>query len=103
MSNLKQWILDTADDEQIEAVVIGEMGLGNYGKMEVPDYDQIPIGKLLTWDEAQKWLDYEFDTGYAVYAWTKNKVIAIGQYDGATWPYSIPRNPIDVKPKMVGG
>ena len=32
------------------------------------------------------------------------KVIAIGQYDGATWPYSIPRHPTDgVMPRMEGG
>jgi hypothetical protein len=30
-------------------------------------------------------------------------VIAIGQYDGATWPYSIPRHPVDIMPEMEGG
>lgn len=109
MENLKQWILDTAEGEAIEAVVIGEMGWGNYGHDAVKNYSQMPKGKLLTWDEAEKWIDYEFDSGYgapgcqAIYAWTANKVIAISAYGGATSCYSIPRNPIDVMPFMEGG
>lgn len=108
-NNLKQWIESEAGGEQIVGIVIGEMGWGDYGSAEVPAYQSIPKGKLLSWDEAKEYLDYDFDSGYgapgcqAVYAWTANKVIAIGQYDGATWPYSIPRNPIDVMPKMEGG
>jgi len=109
MANLKKWLLKEADGERIEAVVIGEMGWDDYGSEFVPAYNDIPRGKVLSWEEAASWLDYEFDSGYgapecqAVYARTANKVIAIGQYDGATWPYSIPRNPIDIMPEMQGG
>ena len=109
MANLKQWILEEAHHEKIEGVVIGEMGWGNFRSNEVPNYGKIPKGKLLTWKTAAKLLNYEFDDGYgapacnAIYAWTKNWIIAISQYDGATSPYSIPRNPRDCKPQMVGG
>ena len=109
MANLKQWILDVADKEEIEGIVIGEMGWGDYNKENVPNYNEIPKGQLLTWKEAKHWLDYEFDSGFgapgcnAIYAWTATKVIAICQYDGATNPYSIPRHPINVIPEMEGG
>jgi len=109
MENLRQWILDMAEGEEIEAVVIGEMGWGDYGKDRVPTYEQSPKGQILTWSEAEKYLDYEFNAGYgapgcqAIYAWTATKIIAIGQYDGSTWPYSIPRHPIAVMPEMEGG
>jgi len=109
MSNLVEWIEEEAHGEEILAIVIGEMGWGSYGSDSVPEYDQIPFGKVLSWDHAKKWLTYEFDSGYgapgcnAIYAWTENRIIAIGQYDGATWPYSLPRNPMDIMPGMEGG
>jgi hypothetical protein len=109
MANLKNWLLDTANGEKIEAVVIGEMGWGSYLSEDVPDYDEIPKGLVLSWEEAEQYLDYEFDDDYgapgcnAIYAWTATKVIAIGQYDGSTWPYAIPRDPTSVMPEMQGG
>uniref|UniRef100_A0A6H2A6U1 Uncharacterized protein n=1 Tax=viral metagenome TaxID=1070528 RepID=A0A6H2A6U1_9ZZZZ len=109
MSNLKKWIEDEAEGEEIEAIVIGEMGWGDYNSDTVPNYDNIPKGKILTWEEAKQFIDYNFDIGYgapkcnAIIAWTKSKVITIGQYDGATWPYSLPRNPVDTLPTMEGG
>ena len=109
MANLKQWIEEMADGEPIEGVVIGEMGWGSYRSDEVPGYDEMPKGIVLTWEEAAPLLDYNFDCGYgaprcqAVYAWTPTRVIAIGQYDGSTWPYWIPRHPQDVMPIMQGG
>jgi len=109
--NLKKWILEIAQaqDEEVEAVVIGEMGDGDYGSEGVPHYEAMPRGKILSWKEAAPWLDYDFDDSFgaprcnAVYAWTKNWVIAIGTYDGSTWPYAIPRHPIDIMPGMQGG
>lgn len=109
MSNLVDWIETIADGEEIKAVVIGEMGWGDYNSEKVPNYEQIPKGIVISWEDAKKWLDYEFGSGHgapecnAVIAWTETKVITIGQYDGATWPYSLPRHPIDVMPTMEGG
>lgn len=109
MANLKQWLLSEADGEKIQAVVIGKMGWGDYNSEYVPNYAGIPKGRVLSWKEAAPLLDYEFDSGFgapgcnAIWAWTKSKVIAIGQYDGRTWPYSVPRNPVDQMPTMEGG
>ena len=108
MANLVQWILEVAEGEPVLGVVIGEMGWGDYGSENVPNYEQIPKGKVLPWEEAKRWLDYEFDRGYgapkcnAVYVWTTTKVIAITQYDGATSPFCVPRNPVDIMPSMPG-
>lgn len=109
MSNLVNWILSEAEGEPIEAVVIGQMGWGDYKSENVPNYDQQPKNTVLTWAEAEKWLNYEFDGGYgapgcnAIYAWTASRVIAIYQYDGSTGPFSIPRNPTAEEPHMPGG
>lgn len=109
MSNFKQDILEAAGGEPILGVVIGEMGWGEYNSESVPLYNEQPKDKLLSWKKAEKFLDYEYDTGFgapecnAVYVWTKTKVIFVSQYDGATSLHSVPRNPADVKPEMPGG
>ena len=110
MSNLIEWILEETNEYEIEAVVIGELGWGDYGKENIPNYDKQPRQTILTWKEAKSWLDYEFDSGYgspmcnAIYVWTKNKILFISQYDGATSLNSIPRNPTDeIMPTMPGG
>lgn len=107
--NLKRWLLELADGEPIEAVVIGRMGWGDYGSDSVPGYAEHRRNVPLSWAEAAPQLDYDFDPGYgapaceAVYAWTRTKVIAISQYDGATQPFAIPRNPTACEPEMPGG
>jgi len=110
MANLVKWLLEVAENEPIEAVVIGEMGWGDYNSENVPNYDSHPRGKVLSWEEAKPLLDYEFSRGFgapeceAVWAYTKSWIIAIGQYDGSTWPYRIPRNPTEgIMPLMEGG
>jgi hypothetical protein len=108
MANLAEWIKEAAGGESIEAVVIGEMGWRDYNSKDVPGYDKQPRGKVLTWDEARPWLDYEFYEGYgapgcnAVYAWTANWVLFISQYDGSTECDAVPRNPIACLPQMPG-
>lgn len=107
---LENWILSVANGEEIEAIVIGEMGWGrDYTSEKVPGYNNHPRDKVLKWSEAVEYLKYEFDCGFgapgceAIYAWTKSWVIFISQYDGATGVCSIPRNPCDCKPEMPGG
>jgi len=109
MANLLEWIESIADGEEIEAVVIGEMGWpSGYGSEDVPLYSECPKGKVISFVEARKYLDYEFSSDFgapgcqSVWAWTETKVIAIGQYDGSTWPYYIPRNPENKMPSMEG-
>ena len=109
MSNLKQWILEEANGEEVVGVVIGEMGWGDYNKEKVPNYDSQPKNKLLSWAEAAPVLNYEFSSGFgapecqAITAWTASKVMFITQYDGSTCINSVPRNPIDHVPDMPGG
>ena len=105
---LKAWILAQAEGESIEGVVIGEMGWGDYGYEGVPNYEACPKNVVLSWDTAQPWLSYEFDSGYgapgcqAITAWTKSWVIGISQYHGSTGSFRLPRNPVDHKPDMPG-
>lgn len=110
MANLKNWILLEADGQPIIAVTIGRMGWDDdYNSENVPNYDNMPKNKVLPWEEAERWLDYEFHSGYgapgcqAIYAWTQDRVIFVSQYDGATSIRSIPRSPCDEEPIMPGG
>ena len=116
MGNLALWIALEAEGEEILGVVIGEFGWsdgwGKQGYEEEKCPKQIPWEKrgiVLPWGEARELLDYEFYNGYgapechAVYAWTKTKVIFVGTYDGKTWIESVPRNPTECHPHMVGG
>ena len=105
MANLKNMIENLAGDAEIVGCVIGDRGW----VFGLDHSDHTPKGKLMMWDEASKYLDYEHDTGYggvdchAVFAWTERDVIAVGQYDGSTWVYAIPRFPKDIVPTMEGG
>lgn len=62
------------------------------------DVSEYPTG-VLTWEEARPILDYEYDSGFgaqdchSLYIWTPTRVIYVHEYDGATWPEAIPRNP----------
>lgn len=101
--NLKNWLLRAAGGEPIEAVVIGEMSSSH--SEDVPRYAEQPRGKVLTWEEAAPWLDYTFNDDFGgagcnpVYAWTKTKVITIGEYDGSTDWQVTPRHPVACEPE----
>jgi hypothetical protein len=109
MSKLTEWILKEAEGAEIQGVVIGKFGWGDYGTEEIPNYQEQPRGKLISWEEAQKWLNYEFNSGYgapkcnSVYVWTPTKVMFVVQYDGSTSLHSVPRNPVDCTVEMPGG
>ena len=110
MANLVEWIEEITGDETIEAVVIGDMGWGrDFNSEHIVDFSKQPRNKVITWDEAKKWLNYDFDAGYgapscnAIWVWTTSKVIGIDQYDGSTSPFTVPRNPTDGSPSMPGG
>ena len=107
-NTLLKWITQTADNEPIEAVVLGEKGDLWYGKEEDEGEEKAPLGKVLSLSEAMPFIQYEFDNGYgapechAITAYTKSWVIFVVQYDGSTAPYRVPRNPIDHMPEMPG-
>ena len=107
MGNLKHWIETEAAGEPIEAVIIGAFGWSGY--QEPDELKAVPQGKLMTWTKAAPLLDYDFSSGYgaprchAIMVWSATKVITVGQYDGSTWPYSLPRYPTETVPEMHGG
>lgn len=57
------------------------------------------VGKIITWEQAQPLLDYDYDSGFGtmdchdIYIWTKDSVFYIHEYDGSTQPVGVPRSP----------
>lgn len=104
--DLKKWF---EEGEVVEGVVIGKMGWGDYNSGVVPGYSGMPRGVVLSWEEAEKLLDFEYDDGYgapecpAIYVWTNTSIYFVVQYDGSTSLEIVPRNPIDCTPHMPGG
>ena len=109
MPTLAKWLAEMSDGETIEAVVLGSPSW----EISIWDEDDfrhsMPLGKLLSVQEAAAWLDHEFDDGYgspgcpAVTAWTASWVISVSQYDGSTSPFRLPRNVVAHMPEMPGG
>lgn len=98
MPNFKEDLLEVIRDEAVVGVQIrGSRGGCNWSSRDAIDH---PFGdNVVPWEEAAQYLDYEYDSGYGgqdchdVYIWTPTRVISVWEYDGSTWPYSIPRNP----------
>jgi len=68
----------------------------------------VRFGVILSWEEAEPMLCYEFEWGYGgychpIYAWTKTRVLVTECYDGCKDIKSVPRNPQAVVPEMIGG
>ena len=106
MANLINWINETANGEEIEAIIFGESDLTFFEE----DYTLHPLrNKVISFEEAKPILDYEFNAGYGssgchpITAWTKSWVIFISTYDGSTCPCRLPRNPTAFAPYMPGG
>lgn len=105
MANFKADIEAALDDDVFEAIVVGEFGGWSRGdKRDIvpPDKRGVPV----SWAEAAPWLDYEYEDGFggadchAIYAWSKNFVYFIGEYDGSTGVQCVPRNPVESNPSM---
>lgn len=103
--NLVKWILDAADGQLIEAVVIGRP-VSPRDTSDLPDH---LLNQILSWEAARPLLDFDFGCGFGrprcnpITAWTKHKVIFVSRYDGATSIQSVPRHPINHEPTMPGG
>jgi hypothetical protein len=94
-------LLEQADGEEIEAVVIGEAGMA---LAEILDFEmKAPVpqdkrGVLLSLEESQPFFDYEIweRDSYNVHpatAWTASWVISIGGGDAPILATRVPRNP----------
>jgi hypothetical protein len=94
-------LLDQADGEEIEAVVIGEAGMVLAQILELKMAAPVPQEKLsvpLSIEEARPFLDYEvclFDVHnvHPVVVWTASWVISIPDVDGPIRAVRVPRNP----------
>ena len=112
MSKLIDWINQLRDNEEIEAIQIGDFGWGGGYKStnELEDLTEKYKGKIVTENEISFLLNREFDDWYgrpecnAILVYTKNWIISVSQYDGSTNPFAIPRNPKEgFIPYMPGG
>jgi hypothetical protein len=100
MSNFLKDLKEAIGEEVVEAVVFTSLLDQSYlDKTPEPRNAGIETDKIYSWEEAQPLLDYEYDAGYGgsdchfVNIWTPTRVIYIHEYDGATWPEFVPRNP----------
>lgn len=103
MANIKEMLLEESkeNNELIEAIVVGVHYDRKYDGEVRPDENII-----LSLEQGLAKLDEEYDDGYGgadcypMYAWSKNWIYVINEYDGSTRLSSIPRNPINCKPKF---
>lgn len=110
MNAYNDLLVELEGDEEVEGIVFGEWGWGNYGQ---PDPPLVPIEKqgiAMSLDEAIPLMEgWSFNGGfgapdcYAAYIWTNKRVLWVTQYDGATRLDSAPRNPCNCIPDMPGG
>jgi hypothetical protein len=104
---IAEWLEEIAGSEPIEVVVIGRHDNDSFLGDRKP-FNDAPIGKILTWEQAKPFLRYEFHSGFGgadchpVFAWTPTRIIAIAEYDGSTSPMWLPRNPTAVEPGFTG-
>ena len=93
MTTIREWFSDKPPDIfQFPKVSEDDYGLGNW--VGVPTAP-LPFNH----PDLQIWLDYEFDAGYGTqgvpsfFAWTKNRVYYVWEYDGSTDLCYVPRHP----------
>ncbi len=106
MANIRDWLLEaTAENgETIEAIVVGKHDSVRWSEGEPNALENV----VLTPEQGLALLDQEYDNGYGgadcrpMYAWTATRIYLIGEYDGATGPYWVPRNPIACEPGFGG-
>lgn len=110
MANLRKWLEAFEQDtgETVEAVVVGV----HYRREYAFDGTENPLpdeNVVLSREAALAKVDQEYDHGYGgadcypVYAWTPSWVWFVHEYDGATGPRRVPRNPVPCAPEFGGG
>ena len=96
-------------DDILEIAIgpIEAISVDSWNEWRQDDPRHIPLipfmGKCVPWDTVKDLLNYSYDPSYGsldchmITAWTATQVIYIHEYDGATWPESVPRNPDPIK------
>ncbi len=101
-----EYIVDGIE-EDIKCVSIGQSGGDGFRSNATVPKDK--MGKLMTPEQASKYLSYEYVSSYgapkchSVYVWTDTRIYFIVDYDGSTHLDSVPRNPEEGSPSMIGG
>lgn len=108
---LDELLEELRKDEVIEAVVFNRPDIRNFYGPNGEDF--IPpelIGVALSFEEAKKYFyGWNIENGFGsadvipFFAWTNQRVLFIGTYDGSTWIDCVPRNPVNRIPYTVGG
>src|SRR6185437_5638479 len=97
--------------EPIEALVLepwGEEIWGLHAQDERLKASREIGGKVVSWEQARPFLDYEYDSGFggqdchSVTIWTPTRVIFVHEYDGATGLTWVPRHPVEHCPAANG-
>lgn len=106
LKDIEKTIREYCDCEPIESVVIA----ARYSYHDDDDDRTVPkefIGKPVCFGDVRDYLDYEYDTGYGgadcnpIYLYTRNFIVFVSEYDGATNINCIPRNPIECEPDYL--
>ena len=99
--NLKAQLLEIVGDIPVEGVVIGR--LDEWSDKPDPQY----IGKVLPFEEALQYLDYEYYRGFGegdchpICLYTNDRILVSTRYDGSTGFMWIQRHPISHLPIFI--
>lgn len=104
-ANIRKWLeeAEAATGERIEAIVVGKHDKAGYSASPQADENII-----LSREAGLAKLDEDYDNGYGgadcypMYAWTPTRIYFIAEYDGATGPNWVPRNPVAIEPSFSG-
>lgn len=106
-SALKDLLNFLEEGEEVQAVVFGDWGWGNYEDVGLVPKER--RGKVLSPQEAQCYMEgWSFNGGhgspecYAAYIYTDQRLIFPSQYDGATNLEGMPLRPTECMPTMPG-
>ena len=106
LEDIQRTIRGDCDCEPIESVVIANR-MGYYNDEDSRTVPKEFIGKPVCFGDVRDYFDYEYDTGYggadcnAIYLYTRNFIVFVSEYDGATSVDCIPRNPTECTPNYL--
>jgi len=100
----------TGDGNKTVTLVDNVRDENYYDGIDPGDPRSVPedaTNRVLSAAHAETLLNYAYDSGFggadchAVYAWTPDQVLFVGEYDGSTHIAAVPRHATDCKPVMT--